>query len=97
MLPIIPHFASECLESIDANKNLSWPETDKRYLTANTATIVVQINGKKRSIINTKIGVTEKELIKEIEETKELQKFIDGKSIFKSIYIKDKLINLIIK
>jgi len=97
MLPIIPHFASECLENIDANKNLSWPETDKRYLTANTATIVVQINGKKRSIINTKIGVTEKELIKEIEETKELQKFIDGKSIFKSIYIKDKLINLIIK
>ena len=97
MLPIVPHFASECLEDIGAEKNLSWPEMEEKYLSKNTATIVVQINGKKRAIINSKINITEEELIKIIKQKKELEKFIAGKNIFKSIYIKDKLINLILK
>ena len=97
MLPIVPHFASECLEDIKAEKELSWPEIEKKYLSKNTATIVIQINGKKRAIIPSKINTTEEELIKDIKQNKELEKFIAGKNIFKSIYIKDKLINLIIK
>jgi leucyl-tRNA synthetase len=97
MLPIVPHFASECLEDIGAEKELSWPEIEKKYLSKNTATIVIQINGKKRAIMTSKINATEEELIKDIKQNKELEKFIAGKNIFKSIYIKDKLINLIIK
>ena len=58
---------------------------------------MVQINGKKRAIIDSKINITEEELIKIIKQKKELEKFITGKNIFKSIYIKDKLINLILK
>ena len=58
---------------------------------------MVQINGKKRAIIDSKINITEEELIKIIKQKKELEKFIAGKNIFKSIYIKDKLINLILK
>ena len=97
MLPIVPHFASECLEDIKSEKELSWPEIEKKYLSKNTATIVIQINGKKRAIIPSKTNTTEEELIKDIKQNKELEKFIAGKNIFKSIYIKDKLINLIIK
>ena len=97
MLPIVPHFASECLEDIKSEKELSWPEIEKKYLSKNTATIVIQINGKKRAIMTSKINATEEELIKDIKQNKELEKFIAGKNIFKSIYIKDKLINLIIK
>ena len=97
MLPIVPHFASECLEDIGAEKNISWPEMEEKYLSKNTATIVVQINGKKRAIIDSKINITEEELIKIIKQKKELEKFIANKNIFKSIYIKDKLINLILR
>ena len=39
----------------------------------------------------------EKDLIEKIKQTKELQKFLNGKKIIKSIFIKDKLINLILK
>ena len=59
--------------------------------------MVIQINGKKRSIINCKKGITEDTLIKLIKEDKKLDKFIKNKKIIRSIFIKNKLINLIIK
>ena len=97
MLPITPHLAHECLGEIGGNKINSWPEIDKKYLQTKKHNIVVQINGKKRSLISTENSINEKDLIEKIKETKELQKFLEGKDIIKSIFIKDKLINLIIK
>ena len=55
------------------------------------------MNGKKRGIISTENSLNEKDLIEKIKKTKELQKFIGDKNIIKSIFIKNKLINLIIK
>ena len=97
MLPILPHLATECLSEISNEKKFSWPEIDKKYLKTKKHNIVVQINGKKRSLISTEISFEEKDLIEKIKKTKELQKFLDNKNIIKSIFIKDKLINLIIK
>ena len=59
--------------------------------------IVIQINGKKRSLITSKIDLEEGELIKEIYNINELKKFVENKKIIKTIFIKNKLINLIIK
>ena len=59
--------------------------------------IVIQINGKKRSIINCKKGTTEKTLMKKIKEDIKINKFLENKKNIKSIFIKDKLLNLIIK
>ena len=97
MLPVVPHLASECLNEISTNKVFMWPKIDENYLKDKRNNIVVQINGKKRSIITTENSLAEKDLIEKIKKTKELQKFLDGKSIIKSIFIKDKLINLIVK
>jgi len=97
MLPVVPHLASECLNEISTNTVFMWPEIDEKYLKDKRNNIVVQINGKKRSIITTENSLAEKDLIEKIKKTKELQKFLDGKSIIKSIFIKDKLINLIVK
>ena len=97
MLPVTPHLAQECLSEITSDKINSWPEIDKKYLQTKRQNIVVQINGKKRSLISTENSTNEKDLIEIIKKTKELQKFLEGKDIIKSIFIKDKLINLIIK
>ncbi len=97
MLPIVPHLASECLSEVSKEKITHWPEINKKYLKAKKINIVVQINGKKRSLISTESSLTEKDLIEKIKKTKELQKFLYEKNIIKSIFIKDKLINLIIK
>ena len=97
MLPITPHLANECLSEISTDKIFLWPKIKEKYLQNKRFDIVIQINGKKRGLISIENSIDEKELLKKIKETKELQKFLDEKSIIKSIFIKDKLINLIIK
>jgi len=97
MLPIAPHLANECLEEISINKNYFWPKVEDKYLQSKQSNIVVQINGKKRGLILTDKNINEAELINEIKKTKELKKFIVEKTIIKTIFIKDKLINLILK
>ena len=97
MLPITPHLAQECLSEITDNKINSWPEINKKYLKNKRHNIVVQINGKKRGLILSENSIEEKNLMKEIKKTEEIQKFLEGKEVIKTIFIKDKLINLIIK
>ncbi|WP_415315251.1 leucine--tRNA ligase [Candidatus Pelagibacter sp. Uisw_137] len=97
MIPITPHLASECLEEITTNKDYLWPEIKDKYLQSNQCKIVIQINGKKRGLILMEKNIKESDLIEEVKKTKELQRFIEEKIIIKTIFIKDKLINLILK
>ena len=52
---------------------------------------------KKRGMVSSEKSLEEKNLITKIKETKELQKYLINANIIKSIFIKDKLINLITK
>ena len=97
MSPILPHFASECLEELKCDNKLDWPITDKKVSTVENYKIVVQINGKKRDIINTNLNMDEKTLVNEIKNNSKTSKFLENKNISRVIYIKNKLINLIIK
>ena len=97
MMPLIPHLASECLEDIQDNNKKKWPKVDKQFLTSNNVNLVIQINGKKRSIINILKGTDEDKLIKQVKNDLNIKKYLKNKNIIKSIFIKDKLINLIIK
>ena len=97
MIPVVPHMAMECLSEITEEKNFSWPLVEKKYLQIKKFNVVIQINGKKRSLISTENSFSEDSLIEKIKKTKELQKFLDNKKIIKSIFIKDKLINLIVE
>ena len=96
MNPFIPHFSNECLANI-GQEEIKWPMVEKDLLIGSHVNIVVQINGKKRSLITTENSLEEKDLIDKIKKTNELQKFLEKKDIIKSIFIKDKLINLILK
>ena len=95
--PIIPHFASECLDDLKLNTFQKWPNVDKNILESETVEYVIQINGKKRSIINSKKDIDEKTLIEKIKKDQKIGKFLDGSNIIRSIFVKNKLINLIIK
>jgi len=97
MLPIVPHLATECLSEITGDKNFDWPIVNQKYLVIDKFNIVVQINGKKRSLISTKGNLDEEGLLETIKKEKDLEKFLQNKNIIKSIYIKNKLINLIVK
>ena len=97
MLPITPHLANECLSEITNDKKFYWPEINKKYLENNKYNIVIQINGKKRGLILIENNISKDDLIEKIKKESEINKFLNGKNIIKSIYIENKLINLIIK
>ena len=66
MMPIIPHFASECISVNKFDLDLAWPSYDPSMLIEENINIVVQINGKKRALINCKRDISEENLFKEI-------------------------------
>ena len=95
--PIIPHLISECLKSLGEDNKLFWPEIEKKYLVEDNVNIVIQINGKKRGLFLMKKGSLEEEIIKKTLNDIKLKKYLDKKEILKKIFIKDKLVNLIVK
>ena len=95
--PVIPHFALECLEELDKKFSSSWPVSDFKQIEKEIFKIVVQIEGKKRGLLLSESDTTEEQLLKRIKEDEIINKFITNKKIKKSIYIKNKLINLIIE
>ena len=97
MLPIIPHYANECIEELTGNAKQTWPKAESKYLKSEFCSIVIQINGKKREIIKTKVNITEEELIVEINKNNKINTYLKNKIIVKKIFIPNKLMNLIIK
>ena len=97
MSPIVPHFASECLEDLGEKSEKSWPKIDEKYLIKEKVNIVLQINGKKRAIIVSKKNVEKETLINEIKSNTQYNKYLENKKIIRNIYVKDRLINLILE
>ena len=96
MSPVIPHFASECLEILNNKEKIIWPEYNKNLIQEDEVNIVIQINGKKREIIKSQRGITEENLLKLVMTNDKLSKYLENNPIRKKIYIKDKLINIIL-
>ena len=97
MRPVIPHMISECLDELNTKNQDSWPEVDKEYISNNEVNVVIQINGKKRSIIKIQKDLDEKTLITAIKKDSNIKKILENNIIIRSIYVKNKLINLILK
>jgi len=93
LIPITPHLAHECCEKI--NKKFYWPKYNPSLLKEENCTIVIQVDGKKRGIIQMPINSKETEIVKKSKEVDNVSKHIESMKIFKNIYIKNKLINFI--
>ena len=96
MFPVMPHLMSECLSQLEVKENLSWPNIDEKHLINEKINIVIQINGKKRDLITLEKSMDKNQLIELIKKNEKIQKFVMGKTIKKTVYVQDKLINLII-
>ena len=95
IMPVIPHFSNECLELINS-KNVHWPNYDETLLVNEKINIVVQINGKKRGLIEAKRNISEKEVLEKIMLDQNIKKYIENKQLKRKIFVTNKLINIII-
>ena len=98
MMPILPHLSNECFESIKSeNDELNWPIYDETQIKKKVQSIIViQINGRKRGLINTELDLEEVDLFKLVKKDQNIYKYISDKEIKKKIYIKNKIMNIII-
>jgi len=97
MLPVIPHLANECLEKINEKKDIKWPIVNNKFIKNDKSNVVVQVNGKKRAVVSVEKGLDEKKILEQVKHDKLIDKYIEGKNIFKTIYVQDKILNFIIK
>ena len=97
MYPILPHLVSECIKDFQKIDSVLWPSAQKEYLEDKFVNIVIQINGKKKSLIRVEKNLNEKVLLENVKKDKKISNFLDKKSVFKHIIVKNKLINLIVR
>ena len=97
MSPVLPHLANECLTKFNFKKDFKWPIVDKKFLIQDKNLVVIQVNGKKRNTILIDENLNEKELIDLIKSKQLISKYLDNGELVKTVYIKSRLINFIIK
>ena len=93
--PVIPHLASECLSDINISQKLKWPKIDKNYTENENIDYVIQINGKKRTIVNAEKDLKQENILNIAKNDKLLDKYLNNNSIKKVIFVKNRLINIL--
>lgn len=97
--PIAPHIAEELWQKIGNKKSIfleKWPEYDKKLIKQDTFQLIVQINGKVRDKIEVNKEVTEKEVEELVLKREKVKKWLENKKPKKVIYIKERLVNLVV-
>lgn len=92
-----PHMASELLEKL-FNKQLheyNWSYANPEYTYQNTAHIIIQVNGKHRAEIDVERG-TSQEFVETTAKDK-VYNWLKNKELVKVIFVKDKLINFVVR
>lgn len=100
MAPFAPHLVEELWEQIGQTDSVfkrSWPEYDEQMLVTETVPIVIQINGKLRSQIEAPVDADQETVMELVMNDAKTQKYIQGKNIVKTIHIKNKLVNLVVR
>ena len=71
---------------------------DKNILMKDIIKVVIQINGKTRGVVEFENqDINEMIIKKRVEEIESINKYLKDKEILKSIYIENKILNLIVK
>lgn len=100
MNPFAPHLTEEMHEVLGGKGLLSlkpWPTYDESKLVKTECEIALQVCGKLKGTITLPVDFPEDEAWTLIEESGKLAPFLDGKTVVKRIYIKNKIFNIVAK
>jgi len=100
LAPFMPHTAEEMWERIGENPSIfesKWPEWNEARLKTEKITIPVQINGKVRNNIEIDRDAVQQDVETIAFANAKVIKHTEGKSIKKTIYIKNKLLSIVVK
>ena len=94
--PVIPHLVNEALKTINDGGEITWPNYEESFIIEDITSFVIQINGKKRGLIEVKMNQSKEEILKKIKQNEKIKKYFLNKEFKKIIFVPNKLINIII-
>ena len=95
-----PHIAEELWSRCGHDESLAyekWPECDESLLVSDTYVLPVQINGKMRGKVEVPMSASQEQAIEAALTVANVEKQVEGKDIFKVIFVPEKILNLIVK
>ena len=95
LIPFTPHLAHECLEILNCKEFDKWPKIKGNM--EEQVKFAIQINGKTRDVITLKKNTERDKVNKFVLSNSKASKYILNKTILKTIFVKNKIINYIIK
>ncbi len=98
--PFAPHVTEEMWEKMGfggAVTDQTWPEFDEAKCVDATVEIAVQVNGKIKARINVATEISNEDAIAAAKEVDAVKELIDGKQVVKELYVKGKLVNIVVK
>jgi leucyl-tRNA synthetase len=97
--PFSPHITQELWEKMGNTSFLleeQWPVYDEKNLVDDEIELVVQVNGKVRDKIMVTADISEDDAKEKALASEKVQKHIDGKEVRKVIFVKGKLISIVV-
>jgi len=97
--PIVPHMTHVLWRELKFGDDIlqaDWPEVDEAALVSDTITLIVQVNGKKRSEIAVPMKADKSALEKMALADENVTRFMDGKLAKKVIVVPGRLVNIVI-
>ena len=98
--PFTPHLCEEVWSILghkDCVSVAQWPEYDEKYIKQDTIEIPVQVNGKLKGKVSIDVTADEQTVKNIVLNDEKLKAIFEGKNIVKFIYVKNKIINVVIK
>lgn len=99
LAPFAPHMTEELWHELGHTESIhksEWPKYDESKLVSETATIVVQVNGKIRGSFSASTNLSESEAVEMAKSLPEIGKWLVDKGVQKTIYIAGKLVNFVV-
>ncbi|MFC1981098.1 leucine--tRNA ligase [Chloroflexota bacterium] len=100
LAPTTPHLAEELWQRTGryySIHNRSWPDWNEELARDEQITLVVQVNGKLRDRIAVPASITEVEARQLAAGSARVQPYLEGKEVFKEIYVPGRLVNFVVK
>ncbi|NQU43941.1 leucine--tRNA ligase, partial [bacterium] len=100
MAPMAPHLAEELWARLGLESSIfqhPWPSYDPKRLVRDEVVIVVQINGKMRAKLTVPADATEEQVHEVAMADENVSRHLEGQTVQKMIYVKKKLLNVVIR
>ena len=97
--PVAPHMTEELWESIYGGRayQQKWPEYDEAKTVESNVEIAVQINGKVKATLGVALDEDEESVKAKAHAISAIAELMAGKNVVKEIYVKGRILNIVVK